>query len=124
MPRRQPFTTLCQVLARSSRADLHVHTTCSDGSYTPDEVVDLARRSGLAAVAITDHDTLAGIGPARSAARGALEVVAGVEITAEHNGRVRHLLGYFFDPEDASLNAALAEVRTRRAERFREMVER
>ena len=44
MPRRQPFTTLCQVLARSSRADLHVHTTCSDGTYTPAQVVELARR--------------------------------------------------------------------------------
>jgi 3',5'-nucleoside bisphosphate phosphatase len=127
MPRHQPFTALCQVLAhapRTARADLHVHTTCSDGTYTPAEVVDLARRSGLAALAITDHDTLAGIGPARSAARGGLEVVAGVEVTAQHNGRVRHLLGYFFDPEDAGLNEALAGVRTRRAERFREMVER
>jgi predicted metal-dependent phosphoesterase TrpH len=127
MPRAQPFTTLCQLLAqtpRTARADLHVHTTCSDGTYTPAEVVDLARRSGLAAVAVTDHDTLAGIAPARAAARGALEVVAGVEITAEHNGRVRHLLGYFIDPQDADLNAGLARVRLRRAERFLEMVER
>src|SRR5437763_9389211 len=108
MPRRQPFTALCQAAAQPrfvDRADLHVHTTCSDGTYTPAEVVDLARRSGLAAVAVTDHDTLAGIAPARAAARGPLEVVAGVEVTAEHNGRVRHLLGYFIDPQDADLNA-------------------
>ena len=123
MPRRQPFTTLCQVLARSSRADLHVHTTCSDGTYTPAQVVELARRSGLSAVAITDHDTLAGIAPARAAAR-SVEVVPGVEITAEHHGHIVHLLGYFFDAENVALNDALAGLRMRRAERFREMVER
>jgi predicted metal-dependent phosphoesterase TrpH len=124
MPRRQPFTTLCQVLARSSRADLHVHTTCSDGAYTPAQVVELARRSGLSALAVTDHDTLAGIGPARAAAGSILEVVPGVEISAEHRGRALHLLGYFFDPADAPLNAALAGLRARRAERFLAMAER
>jgi predicted metal-dependent phosphoesterase TrpH len=124
MPRRQPFTTLCQVLARSSRADLHVHTTCSDGTYTPAQVVDLARRSGLSALAVTDHDTLAGIAPARATAGSVLEVVPGVEITAGHRGRTVHLLGYFFDPADADLNAALAGLRARRAERFHEMVGR
>src|SRR5205807_1127304 len=124
MPRGQPFTALCQALSRAARADLHVHTTWSDGTYTPAEVVDLARRSGLAALAITDHDTLAGIAPARAAARAALEIVPGVEITAEHGGRIVHLLGYFFDPADADLNAALAGLRARRAERFCAMVER
>jgi predicted metal-dependent phosphoesterase TrpH len=124
MPRRQPFTTLCQILARSSRADLHVHTTCSDGTYTPAQVVELARRSRLSALAVTDHDTLAGVGPARTAAGSVLEIVTGVEITTEHHGRVVHLLGYFFDPADAALNDALAGLRARRAERFREMVER
>jgi predicted metal-dependent phosphoesterase TrpH len=124
MPRGQPFTALCQILARAARADLHVHTTWSDGAYTSAEVVELARRSGLAALAVTDHDTLAGIAPARAAARTALEIVPGVEITSAHGGRIVHLLGYFFDPVDADLNAALAELRRRRAERFRAMVER
>src|SRR4051794_7162515 len=81
MPARQPFTHLCQQLARgrhAGRADLHLHTTCSDGLYSPAEVVDLARRSGLAAVAITDHDTTSGVAAARAVASG-LEVVAGAE---------------------------------------------
>ena len=68
MPARQPFTALCQATARSrvaGRADLHLHTTHSDGSYLPAQVVELAVRSGLAAVAITDHDTLSGIAPRR-----------------------------------------------------------
>src|SRR5215475_2645370 len=99
MPQHQPFTALCRTLAqvsRTGRADLHVHTTCSDGAYTPAEVVDLARRSGLAAVAITDHDTIAGFSQARAVARGPLEVIPGVEITATFDGRGLHLLGYFF----------------------------
>jgi predicted metal-dependent phosphoesterase TrpH len=76
-------------------------------------------------VAVTDHDTLGGVGPACSAATGTgVEVIAGVEITAEHRGREMHLLGYFVAPEDPALNVALAAIRRHRAERFREMVER
>ena len=126
MPARQPFTYLCQTLARgpkAGRADLHLHTTASDGNYRPEEVVDLARRCGLAAVAITDHDTLAGVAPARAAAPASLEVIAGVEITTEHLGRELHLLGYFVD-DNADLDAALADVRASRVERYRRMIER
>src|SRR5947209_286224 len=127
MPARQPFTRLCQTLSRpaaAGRADLHVHTTCSDGSYTPAEVVDLGRRSGLAAVAITDHDTLSGVAPAVEAAAGQIEVIAGVEITAEDAGREIHLLGYFVCTDDRPLGAALDKLRDHRRERFRGMVER
>src|SRR5262249_3698429 len=100
-------------------------TTASDGTYTPAEVVELARRAGLAAVAVTDHDTLAAVAPARAAAAGSpLEVIAGVEITAEFRGRELHLLGYFVDPEEPRLAAALAAVRQGRAERFAALVER
>src|SRR5206468_3850994 len=105
-------------------ADLHTHTTWSDGSYTPAEVVDLARRSGLAALAVTDHDTTAGVAPARAAAGSALEVVPGVELTASHGGKVIHVLGYFFRPDDGALGEAMARLRAQRAGRFREMVER
>ncbi len=127
MPAGQPFTKLCQTLARPpghGRADLHIHTTFSDGTYTPAQIVELARRSGLAAIAITDHDTLAGIAPARHAAASRLEVIPGVEITAEHDGRELHLLGLFVDPENEALAGALARLQARRLERFDEMLER
>jgi predicted metal-dependent phosphoesterase TrpH len=127
MPTRQPFTRLCQQLARpasSGRADLHVHTTNSDGTYTPAQVVDLARLSGLAAVAITDHDTTAGVAAARAAAGPGLEVIASVEVTTEHGGREVHLLGYFVRPDDPALAAALGRLRARRRARFHDMVER
>jgi predicted metal-dependent phosphoesterase TrpH len=128
MPHRQPFTALCRATTcgrQTGRADLHLHTTHSDGTYTPAQVVDLARRSGLVAVAITDHDTLAGVAPARQAADGtAVEVVAGVEISCAYREKELHLLGYFVDPVDGPLNAALRRLREHRAGRFWEMVER
>src|SRR5688572_13505927 len=128
MPSRQPFTALCRATSRPpalDRADLHVHTTASDGTYTPAQVVALARRAGLAAVAITDHDTLDGVGPARAAAAGTgLEVIAGVEITAEHRGRELHLLGYFVSTEDGPLVRALARLRRLRRERFLAVLDR
>lgn len=128
MPARQPFTALCQATARlpsSGRADLHIHTTFSDGAYTPAEVINLARRSGLGAVALTDHDTFEGMPEARAAAVGTcVEIVAGVEISTERHGKELHLLGYFFRTEDGPLNAALDRLRQERKTRFREMIER
>ncbi len=128
MPAGQPFTALCQLAARplhTGRVDLHIHTTHSDGSYLPAQVVDLARRSGLAALAITDHDTLGGVVAANEAAAGsALEIVSGVEITSEYAGRELHLLGFFVAVEHRGLTLALEEIRRHRVERFQEMVER
>ncbi len=127
MTARQPFTSLCQQLARpclADRVDLHLHTNHSDGFYTPAQVVDLARRSGLPAVAITDHDTIDGVEPARAAAQNQLEVISGVELTTHFQGREQHLLGYFFRLDDLALNTALAQLRRKRAERFLEMVDR
>src|SRR4051794_4429843 len=99
MPARQPFTQLCRHLAHlradGRRADLHVHTTHSDGGFTPAEVVARAVRRGLAAVAVTDHDTISGHAVALAARLdAALELIPGVEITCEYRGRELHLLGY------------------------------
>jgi predicted metal-dependent phosphoesterase TrpH len=128
MPAGQPFTTLCQLAARgqyAERVDLHIHTTHSDGAYTPAQIVELARRAGLAALAVTDHDTLGGVPAAREAAAGSgVEIVSGVEITAEYRQRELHLLGYFLALDHVGLTNALAEIRRHRLERFREMIER
>jgi len=122
-----PFTRLCQrlaVLRNPGRADLHTHTHFSDGSYTPAELVERAVKAGLKAVAITDHDTTTGIEPARAAAVGRIEVIAGVEVTAEFRGAELHLLGYFIRPDDPALTAALHGLRIARRERLREMARR
>jgi predicted metal-dependent phosphoesterase TrpH len=127
MPAGSPFTALCQALARgpaADRADLHLHSTASDGLYSPTQLVELGRRCLLKAIAITDHDTLAGWEEARTAAGAHLEVIPGVEITTRHAGRELHLLGYFVDPADPPLQAALAGIRSARRERFLEMVQR
>jgi predicted metal-dependent phosphoesterase TrpH len=122
-----PFTRLCgrlTVLRNPGRADLHTHTTSSDGTHTPAGLVERARKAGLTAFAVTDHDTTAGVGPARAAAGGAIEVIAGVEITAEFRGHEIHLLGYFVDPGHPALAAALADLRAGRRDRLREMARR
>src|SRR5262249_14284419 len=132
MPARQPFTHLCQQAARlphTGRADLHLHSTSSDGEYTPAQVVELAWRAGLAAIALTDHDTLAGDAAARAAQSGCasaagLEVIAGVEITTEYQGRELHLLAYFVEPGNAALERALATIALGRRARFGEMLDR
>jgi predicted metal-dependent phosphoesterase TrpH len=128
MPRHQPFTALCRQAAASrtsfGRADLHIHSTASDGKYSPQEVVDLAARSGLRAIAITDHDTVVGVRMAKAVSSSGLEVITGVELVADHGGRQLHVLGYFIDVDDTGLIVYLAERRRARVCRFEEMLER
>jgi 3',5'-nucleoside bisphosphate phosphatase len=94
--------------------DLHVHTTHSDGRLDPSEAVRESVASGLAAVAITDHDVVTGVAPALAAAAGQpIEVVAGIEMTASglDSRRAVHVLGYFIDPAEPRLLAALQRAR-------------
>jgi len=104
------------------KADLHIHTTASDGKLTPAQVVSQALETDLDIIAITDHDTLAGIEEARIAAEGTrLRVVAGVEISTLYQGRECHMLAYAF--EDANLlDKLLADQKKRRIERARTII--
>ena len=125
MPRTSAYTAAASRLAQltaPARADLHTHTTASDGDNTPSQLVAMARHARLAAVAVTDHDTLAGLAEARAAAAGAIEVVTGVEISTSFAGREYHLLGYFVRPDHPDLSAALARVRAGRRDRFRALI--
>ncbi|HID55428.1 TPA: PHP domain-containing protein [Candidatus Poribacteria bacterium] len=77
------------------RVDLHVHTTASDGTYSPAEVIELAKKAGLAAIAITDHDTLSGaIEGVKLSREMKFEVIGGVELSSDLNGTDVHILGY------------------------------
>ena len=99
--------------------DLHLHSTFSDGTLTPEQLVAAAASLGLRAVAIADHDNIDGIAAAQVAgARCGVEIVTGVELSVVW-GELRdlHLLGYAFDPQHPGLNAALAEFRAFRAGR-------
>src|SRR4051794_9364212 len=103
-------------------ADLHVHTTHSDGVCSPCEVVNAAAAVGLAAVAITDHDTVSGLAIARPEAdRLGVELVAGVELSCHLDSRELHLLGYFFREDDDGLRIAMGRLREGRAIRLRSM---
>jgi len=105
--------------------DLHLHTTCSDGSQAPEAVVALAQRAGLGAIAVTDHDTTAGVGPARRAAVvEGLTVIAGIELSCELDGEELHLLGYGIDPDHPGLRAVTDRRAVLRRERAAEIVER
>jgi predicted metal-dependent phosphoesterase TrpH len=97
--------------------DLHLHTTASDGSLSPSELVACARAASLSVIAITDHDTTAGTCAARDSARAAgLELIPGIEISAVADGRDLHLLGYFIDVDAVCLRSFLE---TQREERLR-----
>jgi predicted metal-dependent phosphoesterase TrpH len=105
--------------------DLHLHTTASDGLLEPPALVDLAWRAGIRTMSVTDHDTVAGLSAARSAATAVgMTFVPGIEITAVHDGRDVHMLGYFFDPEDAELDAFLKRQRADRARRLGEIADK
>ncbi|MBM4040648.1 MAG: PHP domain-containing protein [Planctomycetes bacterium] len=98
--------------------DLHVHTTASDGDTSPAACVDEAKRLGLAAIGITDHDTVAGNAEAEARGREVgVEVVPGVEVSVQHERLTVHILGYFPEPGVAELEAVLAALREHREER-------
>lgn len=108
------------------RIDLHLHSVRSDGRLEPTQVVAAAKAAGLVAVALTDHDTVAGIEEAAAAAAALeLPLVPGLELSAYDLDRgSTHLLGYFIDPEHAELLGFLEEVRLSRLERAAAMVEK
>lgn len=107
------------------RADLHSHTTASDGSLTPAELVAEALRVGLCAVGVCDHDSVDGVAPACSAAAGtSLAVVPGVEINTTYDSLEVHVLGYYVQIEDPDLADLLGRLRAERQNRARRMVQR
>ena len=108
------------------QADLHLHTTFSDGNLTPTQMVELCADRGLRYAAITDHDSTEGVAEALRAAKRfpGLEVIVGVELSTDVQDAEIHLLGYFVDHEQAEFQDTLSEFRDGRQGRARRMVER
>jgi len=106
------------------KVDLHIHTTASDGRLTPEEVVRIAAKQGLSVIAITDHDSLAGIEPALLAAESvpSLRVIPGLEINTDTPNDEVHILGYFIDYHNKGLNQTLERLRDSRESRARKIV--
>jgi predicted metal-dependent phosphoesterase TrpH len=107
------------------QADLHAHTTASDGTFTPRQLVELAKRKGLTAVAVTDHDTTGGLAEALQAGYElGVEVVPGIELSTHFEGREVHVLGYFYDPEHAELIDLIQRMREDRLTRMDKMIDK
>ena len=112
-------------MASDGRIDLHAHTTYSDGTFTPTELVRLALERRLTALSISDHDSTEGVAEAREAAEGTgLEIVPGVEFSTVHDGQGVHVLCYWMDLESAEFQAELRRLREDRWGRGQRMVQR
>ena len=109
----------------SNNIDLHTHTTQSDGSASPAELIARASSKRARAIAITDHDTVAALDEARDAAdRFGLEFISGIEISAEYSPGTMHILGYCLDERSIALNEQLGELREAREKRNPEIAKR
>lgn len=103
--------------------DLHIHTTASDGSLTPTQVVQLARKRGFSLIAVTDHDTMGGVAEALEAGKKYnVDVVPGVEISSGVTLEV-HMLGYGMSPDHPVMKAMLEDMRAARVERMERIIE-
>ncbi|MGH2770330.1 MAG: PHP domain-containing protein [Actinomycetota bacterium] len=107
-----------------SGAELHIHTTASDGVLSPQQAVEHALALDLDALAITDHDTMAGVPEAQRRAGREIEIVPGIEISCEEDGAPVHLLAYWLDPSHPELGEELAKIRESRQTRVVRMVAR
>jgi 3',5'-nucleoside bisphosphate phosphatase len=106
------------------RADLHSHSTASDGTTPPADVMRRASAAGLDVIALTDHDTVAGLEEARLALPPGLALLPGMELSCRLEGHSVHLLGYLFDPGHQELASECARIRESRLHRAQAMVER
>ena len=108
-----------------TKIDLHLHTSFSDGTFSPEEVVYEAQKNGFSVISISDHDCIDGVEPAIQAGlKYGVMVIPGVEITAEKEALEVHILGYFIDYKDKKLKTALAGVRQSRVGRIYDMIDR
>jgi predicted metal-dependent phosphoesterase TrpH len=107
-----------------SKVDLHIHTTASDGKFSPAEIVRKAWEAGLNYIAICDHDSVEGILPAQAAMRACREMtlINGVEINTDIPTGELHILGYLYDYENPELQSVMVKLRTSRIERAKKMI--
>jgi predicted metal-dependent phosphoesterase TrpH len=106
-------------------ADLHLHTFFSDGTFSPEELAAHGKKNHLAALALTDHDTVEGCARMGAACQTAgIEFIPGTELTAEQDGNELHILGYFLDTQNSRLLSEITKFQSVRQNRIREMVAR
>lgn len=105
------------------KVDLHLHTYYSDGFFSPFEIVKKISKTGAKIISITDHDNIGGLKEAiRTGLKEDIEVIPGVEISGEYNGRETHILGYFIDLQSEPLKALLKEIQEERITRIKKII--
>lgn len=106
-------------------ADLHIHTNYSDSTFSPQDVVDEASKNNLCCISITDHDTVDGVRPTYLLAQSVgMEVISGLELSCEFEGKDIHMLGYCIDCEDGLLREQLSRVQAVRVQRIKDMIQK
>lgn len=103
---------------KMKRIDLHMHTTHSDGSFKPRELIRHAKEKGLGCISVTDHDTMSSLEECADEAKNqGIELIPGIEISAQFEPGTLHILGYFLDANDPELNKTLGDIQKARRER-------
>ncbi len=106
-------------------ADLHIHTTYSDGIYTPSLIVKKSQQKGLKVISITDHDTVDGIEESINEAKNnKIEVIPGIEVSCEYKGKEVHILGYYLDYKDKNLLSILKDLQESREKRVSNIIDK
>ncbi|MGG7176617.1 PHP domain-containing protein [Clostridium paraputrificum] len=104
-------------------ADLHIHSSYSDGYFTPEEIIQLAKEQGIKYISITDHDTVASQYIIKAEYEG-IHIIPGIEFSTEYKDMELHILGYFIDLNNNRLNETVNSLRESRVERTREILKR
>lgn len=109
---------------KNNRADLHIHTSASDGDLSPEKIVEKCAELNLRTIGITDHDTVSGVLPAKEAAKkNGITIVPGIELGTNSNGLEIHILGYFIDVKSPVLKQYLVHINEQRMRRTELIVE-
>lgn len=107
------------------KADLHTHSTCSDGVLSPSDLVDKAYSRGLRVISLTDHDTTEGLTEAKQRSDDlGMVFIPGIEVSCHYSGREHHVLGYSLNPDESSLKEELIKIRQGRERRARIMTQK
>ena len=123
MTDREKLAADCELTAKNALVDLHMHSTFSDGRYTPTMLVEEAAAKGLAVIALTDHDSWNGVNEAKAAAAAlGVRVLTGVELGSQYENDSVHILGYHVDMGCDALHAKMDELRHGRERRLEKMV--
>jgi predicted metal-dependent phosphoesterase TrpH len=116
---------LRRIKERQKYADLHVHTRISDGFFAPEEAVEQARKAGIAAICITDHDSITGVeGALWAGQRWGVEAIPGVELSSQFEDKELHIIGYYIDWRKEWFRDRLLKLQEDRRERVKKMVDK